>query len=63
MIIFFTFLVSTFTEQDHSELIKLGMPIHNSNVERFNRTYRTEVLNMYAFKQFSRSQRINGQLD
>jgi|SRR5690554_854194 len=32
------------------ELIKSGKPIHNSYVERFNRTYRDEILNRYVFR-------------
>ena len=32
------------------EFIKLGTPTQNSYVERFNRTYRDEILNMYVFR-------------
>jgi putative transposase len=32
------------------EFIKPGKPIQNSHVERFNRTCRDEILNMYVFK-------------
>lgn len=35
------------------EFIQSGKPIQNSYVERFNRTYRDEILNMYVFKTLS----------
>ncbi len=36
--------------QIYLEFIKPRKPTQNSYVERFNRTYREEVLNMYVFK-------------
>lgn len=36
------------------EFIRLGKPTENSYIERFNRTYRTEMLNMYVFKTLSK---------
>ncbi len=49
---FISMTMATWAE-DHGvelEFIQPGKPTQNSYVERFNRTYRDEVLNMYVFK-------------
>ena len=40
------------------EFIKPGKPTQNTYVESFNRTYRTEVLNVYAFRRLSEIREI-----
>ena len=40
------------------EFIKPGKPTQNSFVERFNRTYRDEILNMYVFSRLSEVREI-----
>ncbi len=46
-----TVLAEWAEEQDiHLEFIEPDSPTQNSYVERFNRTYRDEILNMYVFR-------------
>lgn len=49
---FISSALADWAEQHQVQLkfIKPGKPTQNSFVERFNRTYRTEILDMYAFK-------------
>ncbi len=40
--------------------IEPGKPNQNAFIERFNRTYRTEVLNAYVFESIEQVQQITG---
>ena len=42
----------------HIHYIQPGKPAQNAYIERFNRTYREEVLNMYLFKNIAEAQAI-----
>lgn len=40
------------------KFIKPGKPTQNSYIEKFNRTYRNEILNMYVFRRLSEVREI-----
>ncbi|WP_133053230.1 integrase core domain-containing protein [Gilliamella apis] len=40
------------------DYIKPGSPYQNGYIERFNRTYRTEVLDLYVFKNLEQARKI-----
>jgi putative transposase len=49
---FISLVLTDWSEEQGIEIecIQPGKPTQNSYVERFNRTYRGEILNMYVFK-------------
>jgi len=40
------------------EFIKPGKPTQNAFIERFSRTYRTEILDFYLFRTLNEAQKI-----
>lgn len=49
---FISIALAEWAEEHNIELefIQPGKPMQNSYIERFNRTYREEILNMYVFR-------------
>jgi putative transposase len=40
------------------EFIRLGKPTQNAVIERFNRTYRTEIVGFYLFRTLNEAREI-----
>ena len=57
---FISLKLATWAENNHIalEFIKPGKPTQNSFIERFNRTYRSEILDYYVFHQLSEVKEI-----
>lgn len=54
-------LVLTQWAEEHGvmlEFIRLGQPAQNAFIERFNRTYRTEILDFYLFRTLNKAREI-----
>ena len=57
---FISLKLATWAEDNNValEFIKPGKPTQNSFIERFNRTYRDEILNYYVFHRLSEVREI-----
>lgn len=58
---FISVTLANWAEEHNIELefIQPGKPTQNSYIERFNRTYRDEIVNMYVFKTLNEVRDIN----
>lgn len=57
---FISVTLANWAEENNVQLdfIQPGKPTQNAFIERFNRTYRTEVLNMYLFRELEEVRNI-----